>query len=197
MSGLVPIVIIAIICAAVAGYVLAPVCSSSRPAPGMPSKRRDILIPVFILAFGSFGGYLYLGNPYVPSAPAIFETQGPGFEKRQLALEERDIMAEMASARDYPSPEIFIKLSENQSAQGNFDRAILTLERAMNTYPDNKEIQTQTGYLYYIRGLRHKIMGRLPDARRDLSKAMEIVPEDSDIYPEVKSDIEKFQNLLR
>lgn len=184
------IAILAGMCAAVAGYVLAPDGGERRV------RRGGLIIPGLLFPIGSLALYVYLGNPYVPSSPAALESDGPRFEKRQLALKERDIMAEMAGFEEYPPPQAFGRLAATQAEQGEVDRALLTLQRARATYPDSRALNLQTGYLYYVRGMKELRRGQAQKAFSDLEAALAVMPKDSEFYKSLKADFQQLENEL-
>lgn len=194
MTGLLSIGILiatlAGVCAAVAGYVLAPSGS------GHPPRRRELFVIGLLFPIGSLALYVYLGNPYVPASPAALESDGPRFEKRQLALKEREIMADMARSEEYPTPQAFGRLAATQAEQGAIDRALLTLQRARATYPESRGLNLQTGYLYYVRGMKELRRGQPQKAFSDLEAALAVMPEDSEFYKSLKADFKQLENEL-
>lgn len=174
-------ILLPIICAAVVYMCL---------RGGDMSKQTALAILVGFPVL-SLGLYLVIGSPFIPAAPAALETSGPAFEKRQLALQERAILSEMAASDNTPPLHLFLKLADIQTERGQPASAIDTLKRAQAIYPENKLIDEAMGYSFYIKGLKHRIDGDEQAARKAFEKAKEKAPEDADYLHELILDMKK------
>lgn len=183
MSQLIIFFIFAVICAGVCAYILTP--------------ARALLRPVFILILctiplSSLGLYIVLGSYQLPGAPAALETSGPAFDKRQLALTERDILQEMAAAKQAPTAKQFMALADIQTEQGRPESAIDTARQALILYPENEDLQTTLGYSWYIKALKQRIEGKPELSQKSLRKALELSPEQAPFLNDIKQDLNKW-----
>ena len=137
----------------------------------------------------TFGLYLLIGNPFIPSAPAAFEKSGPGFEFRKTALKEREILKQMAQSQITPSDQDFIKLASVQIEQGDLESAKATLQQALIYYTDNPNLREELGLVFYMEGLAHKIGNDTKRARMSLEKALTYIPAQSQYKSQILQDL--------
>ncbi len=159
------------------------------------TKKRKlgwaILYAVTIL---SMGIYLWRGAPYIPSQPALFETQGTNFEKRILAKKEKELEETLAAKPD--DTRLMLSLGAVYMQTGKLDEAITLLTAAYNKQPEEIiPIRLKLGAAHYAAALAAvMIEDNKPLAKIHFEKAIEIAPDDAGYYERLIRDSVKYQD---
>lgn len=179
-------ILLALICAICLAYALHPVMT----AP----ERRVGMIALGISVLGALGLYITVGSPDIPTAPAIFEKDGPRHEQRLASQRELVLLEALSGAPDHVP--LLLELGTVRIQAGHAQDAFEVLDHAHKLAPGNADIREALGAAHYATALNYAMQPR-KDARamaiRHFEKALSLTPPAAEFYPRLKKDSAEFQ----
>lgn len=172
------IILAALLCAVVLAFALHPVMKSN------PRQGWRLLFACAVLALGL---YLSIGSPDTPSAPAIFETDGPRHDRRMAGRRELIVMEALSGQPD--NVKLLLELGTIRIEADHPEEALEALTQARKHAPHDPRIAEAMGAAYFKLALFYKTQPR-PEAQKlsklNLDKALAITPKSSALYHELK-----------
>jgi tetratricopeptide (TPR) repeat protein len=159
---------------------------------GPPKQKLQGWLLLTLITMAAMGLYLARGSPRIPSAPALFETEGPRFEQRQLVKKERELTRASAAAPEDAS--LLFELGALRMQNGRLEEAIAVLSAAHDKDPAREDITTKLGAAHYAAALAAFFLeDNREQAQKHFDKALEIAPKDAPYREKLLQDIKKFQ----
>lgn len=175
---MITIILAALLCAATLAFALHPVMKLT------PKTGWRVLIACALLALGL---YLSLGSPDLPSAPALFETEGPRYDQRMASRRELIVMEALAGQPD--NIKLLLELGTIRIEADHPEEALEALTQARKLAPKDPRIAEAMGAAYFKLAIFYKMQPRA-EARKlsklNLDKALSITPKSSSLYNELK-----------
>lgn len=158
---------------------------------GSPRQKIAGWALLVVVTLAAMGLYLAQGSPGIPSAPAVFEKQGPRHEKREAVKKELELSRALQAAPDDTA--LMLKLGTVRLQNGRMDEAIAVLTRAHAIAPDDKGINTKLGAAHYAAALAAFLLDDdRQAAQAHFDKALEIAPQDAPYRGKLATDLKKF-----
>ncbi len=155
-------------------------------------KQKQGWLLLIFMTLSAMGLYLWHGSPYIPSQPALFETQGVNFEKRALVKKELTLTQDFLKTPD--DIELMLALGNAHLKNGKLDQAIALLSTAHEKDPAHKKVSLKLGAAHYAAALAAVFLeDDKARAQKHFNKALEITPEDAPYREKLLNDIKSFQ----
>lgn len=172
-------------------FVIVPLLAPLMLGDGRQRAQGWAMLTLITLT--AMGLYLARGAPDVPSRPALFETAGPAFDKREAVKRERSLTQRLAQKPD--DTDLMLELGDLQMHNGRLDQAIALLETAMEKAPGSTAIRGKLGAAHYAAALYETLMENDRSRAADhFEKAVTIAPADAPYREKLLKDRQEFQN---
>ncbi len=157
-----------------------------------PDKGRQGWLLLAAISLGAMGIYLAQGAPGLPSQPAMFETNGENFERRELVKQELAAMEALAGAPQ--DVEKMLALGSIRMQTGRLQQAISVLNMARAHAPDHDGVREKLGAAHYAAALSTLLLDEdRSQAARHFNEALAVAPATAPYRERLLRDMQAFE----